>query len=59
MNDLELHAWISFADVVKNLLRNSRTENYKELVGKLLKSLQDSQLEHTYSSSLRIRGLAL
>ena len=38
---MELHAWTSFVDVVKNFLGNRRTENYNELVEKLLKSLQD------------------
>ena len=41
MNDLELHAWTSFVDEVKNFFVNRRTKNYKELVEKLLKSLQD------------------
>ena len=38
MNDFELHAWTSFADVVKNFLGNRRAENYKELLEKLLNS---------------------
>ena len=38
MNDLELHAWILFIDIVKNFLGNCRAKNYKELVEKLLKS---------------------
>ena len=41
MNDLELHTWISFADVVKNFLGNRQAENFKELMEKLLKILQD------------------
>ena len=41
MNDLELYAWTSFADVVKNFLGNHRTGNYKKLMEKLLKSLLD------------------
>ena len=41
MNDLELHAWTSFVDEVKNFLGHCQTKNYKELVEKLLKSLQD------------------
>ena len=41
MNDLELRAWTSFVDVVKNFLGNHRAENYNELVEKLLKILQD------------------
>ena len=40
MNDLELHTWTLFVDVVETFLDNSRAENYKELVEKLLKSLQ-------------------
>ena len=39
MNDLELHAWTSFVDVLKNFLGYCWAENYKELVEKLLKSL--------------------
>ena len=41
MNDLELRAWTSFVDVVENFLDNHQAENYKELLKKLLKSLQD------------------
>ena len=41
MNDLELRAWTSFIDVVKNFIGNHRTENYREVVENLLKSLQD------------------
>ena len=41
MNDLELHTWTLFSDVVKNFLGNHWGENYKELVEKPLKSLQD------------------
>ena len=40
-NDLELHAWRLFLDVVKKFLDNDQVENYKELVEKLLKSLWD------------------
>ena len=40
MNDLELRAWTSFVDMVKNFLGNCQAKNYK-LVVKLLKSLQD------------------
>ena len=40
MNDLKLHTWTSFVDV-KNFLGNCWAKNYKELVEKLLKSLQD------------------
>ena len=41
MNDLELCAWTLFVDMVKNLLGNQQTKNYKEIVAKLLKNLQD------------------
>ena len=41
MNDLELSALILFVDMTKNFFGNRRTENYKELVEKMLKSLQD------------------
>ena len=41
MNDLELHTWTSFVDVVKNFLGNCWAENDKVVVEKLLKSLQD------------------
>ena len=41
MNDLELHAWTSFVDMVKDLIGNCWVENYKELMKKLLKNLQD------------------
>ena len=41
MNNLELRTWASFVDVVKNFLGHCRAENYKKLVEKLLKSLQD------------------
>ena len=41
MNDLELGTWTLFVDVVKHFLGNHRGENYKELVEKLLKSLQN------------------
>ena len=30
MNDLELRAWTTFIDVVKNFLGNRQAENYKE-----------------------------
>ena len=39
MNELELHTWTLFVDVVKILI-NSRVEDFKELEEKLLKSLQ-------------------
>ena len=41
MNDLELRVWTSFGDELKNFLDDRRAEIYKELVEKLLKSLQD------------------
>ena len=41
MNDLELHAWTSFVDMLKNFLCNCQAKNYKEFAEKLLKSLQD------------------
>ena len=41
MNDLEFRAWTSFVDMVQNFLDNRQLENYKELVEKLLKILQD------------------
>ena len=40
MKYLELCAWTSFVDMVKNFLDNRLTKNYKELAEKLLKSLQ-------------------
>ena len=41
MNDLELRTWTSFVDMMKNFLGNRQAKNYKELVEKLLKNLQD------------------
>ena len=41
MNDSDLRTWSLLVDVVKNFLGNCRAENYKELVEKLLKNLQD------------------
>ena len=38
--NLELHAWTVFLDVGKNILSNLRTENYEELLEKLLKHQQ-------------------
>ena len=38
---MELLAWILLVDVMKNFLGNHWAEKYKELVEKLLKSLQD------------------
>ena len=40
LNDLELCAWISFVDGVKNILGNRQAENYLELEEKPLKSVQ-------------------
>ena len=31
MNELELRAWISFVDVMKNFLGHRQVENFKEL----------------------------
>ena len=42
MNDLELNAWTSSFEVVKNVLGNCQVKNYWEFVEKLLKSLQDT-----------------
>ena len=41
MNDLELRDWILSVDAVENFWGNGRVENYKQLMEKLLKSLQD------------------
>ena len=41
MNDLELCAWTSLVDAVKNFLGSRRAKNYEVLMEKLLKSLQD------------------
>ena len=41
MKDLELYTRISFVDVVKNFLASRWAKNYKELVGKPLKNLQN------------------
>ena len=41
MNDLELRSRTSFVDVVKNFFGNCQAKSYKELVEKLLKSLQE------------------
>ena len=38
MSDLEKNAWLSFKDVVKNFLGNTRASNYTEIVQKLLES---------------------
>ena len=38
LSDLEKNAWLSFKDVVKNLLRNTRASSYTEIVQKLLES---------------------
>ena len=36
MNEVELAAWLSFAEVVKNFLGNYRADNYKEIVNNML-----------------------
>ena len=41
MNEQKICAWTSFVDVVKNIFINHRAENYKKLVEKLKKTLQD------------------
>ena len=38
MSELEKNAWLSFKDVVKNFLGNTRAKNYTEIVQKLLES---------------------
>ena len=38
MSDLGKNAWLSFKDVVKNFLGNTRAINYTEIVQKLLES---------------------
>ena len=38
MPELEKNAWISFKDVVKNIIENTRTKNYSEILQKLLES---------------------
>ena len=36
MNEVELAAWLSFVEVVKNFRRNYRADNYKETVNNML-----------------------
>ena len=36
MNEVELAAWLSFVEVVKNFLGNDRVDNYKEIVNNML-----------------------
>ena len=36
MNEVELAAWLSFVEVVKNFLGNYRANNYKEIVNNML-----------------------
>ena len=36
MNTVELNAWVSFTDVVTNLLGNHKADNYKQLVRNML-----------------------
>ena len=38
MTKYQISAWVSFKEVVKNFLDNNKTQNYKVLVGKLVKS---------------------
>ena len=42
MSELEKNAWLSFKDVVKNFLGNTRAKNYTEIVQKLLESTKRS-----------------
>ena len=36
VNEVELAAWLSFVEVVKNFLGNYRADNYKEIVNNML-----------------------
>ena len=36
MNEVELAAWLSFAEVVKNFLGNCKADNYKETLNNVL-----------------------
>ena len=36
MNETELAAWLSLAEVVKNFLENYRADNYKEIGNNIL-----------------------
>jgi len=47
MSVLEKNAWLSFKDVVKNFLGNTRASNYTEIVQKLL-DIQLAWLQHEY-----------
>ena len=40
MNEVELAAWLSLVDVVKNFLGNYRADNYKEIVNNMLANLR-------------------
>ena len=37
----EARAWMTFRNVVKDFLRNKKTDNYKELVAELLSTFED------------------
>ena len=41
MNDREKAAWISFKEVVENLLGNFKSENYKRIVKNMLQKFQE------------------
>ena len=41
MNEIEKEAWQAFRDVVNGFLGNERSQNYKELVKKLIKSYKN------------------
>ena len=36
MNEVELAAWLSFVEVVKNFLGNCKADNYKETLNNVL-----------------------
>ena len=40
MNEVELAAWLSSVEVVKNFLRNYRADNYKEIVNNMLRNFR-------------------
>jgi len=39
LNKVERSAWVSIVDVIRNFLGNTRSENYKAIIGNLLKNL--------------------
>ena len=41
MTTVEAQAWNAFADVIHNFLGNNKADNYREIVEKLLLSLQE------------------